>query len=61
MDEKHLAPPAVLVVAAVRPRAKISPATLVGRDRDHASPTKDPRTVITEAVENLTEQYDCAA
>ncbi|MBM7443014.1 hypothetical protein [Streptomyces sp. HB132] len=40
---------------------KISPVALVGRDWNHASLMKDSRTVILEAVENLTKQYDCAA
>ncbi|MDX3593183.1 hypothetical protein PV749_18860 [Streptomyces sp. ID03-2B] len=40
---------------------KISPVTLVGRDWNYASLMKDSRTVILEAVENLTKQYDCAA
>ncbi len=40
---------------------KISPVTLVGRNYDYASLMKDSRTVILEAVENLTKQYDCAA
>ncbi|MFD4003974.1 hypothetical protein [Streptomyces rubiginosohelvolus] len=40
---------------------KISQNTLVGQDWDHASLMKDSRTVIVEAVENLTKQYDCSA
>ncbi|MCL6292078.1 hypothetical protein [Streptomyces sp. 43Y-GA-1] len=40
---------------------KISPVTLVGRDWNYASLMEDSRTVILEAVENLTKQYDCAA
>ncbi|MFJ2437319.1 hypothetical protein ACIOWM_29300 [Streptomyces anulatus] len=40
---------------------KISPVAIVGRDWDYASLKKDSRTVILEAVENLTKQYDCAA
>ncbi|MFB7295848.1 hypothetical protein [Streptomyces rubiginosohelvolus] len=40
---------------------KISQNTLVGRDWDYASLMKDSRTVIIEAVENLTKQYDCSA
>ncbi|WP_435238502.1 hypothetical protein [Streptomyces sp. YPW6] len=39
---------------------KISPVTLVGRDWDYASLMKNSRTVILEAGENLTKQYDCA-
>ncbi|MFE7336123.1 hypothetical protein [Streptomyces griseus] len=39
---------------------KVSPVTLVGRDWNYASLMKDSRTVILEAVENLTKQYDCA-
>ncbi|MFF0503639.1 hypothetical protein ACFYUH_08560 [Streptomyces fimicarius] len=39
---------------------KISPVTLVGRDWNYTSLMKDSRTVILEAVENLTKQYDCA-
>ncbi|EFE75042.1 hypothetical protein K7395_22415 [Streptomyces filamentosus] len=39
---------------------KISPVTLVGRDWDYTSLMKDSRTVILEAGENLTKQYDCA-
>ncbi|MFF9248956.1 hypothetical protein [Streptomyces globisporus] len=40
---------------------KISQNTLVGQDWDYASLMKDSRTVIVEAVENLTKQYDCSA
>ncbi|MFH9670595.1 hypothetical protein ACH4LQ_35925 [Streptomyces globisporus] len=40
---------------------KISQNTLVGQDWDYASMMKDSRTVIVEAVENLTKQYDCSA
>ncbi|WP_030581343.1 hypothetical protein [Streptomyces anulatus] len=40
---------------------KVSPVAIVGRDWDYASLKKDSRTVILEAVENLTKQYDCAA
>ncbi|MFE5486433.1 hypothetical protein [Streptomyces sp. NPDC056527] len=40
---------------------KVSPTVLVGRNWDDASLIKDSRTVILEAVDNLAEQYDCAA
>ncbi|MCX5112106.1 hypothetical protein OOK13_26875 [Streptomyces sp. NBC_00378] len=40
---------------------KVSPVAIVGRDWNYASLMKDQRTVILEAVENLTKQYDCAA
>ncbi|TXS12958.1 MULTISPECIES: hypothetical protein [unclassified Streptomyces] len=40
---------------------KISPVAITGRDWDYPSLMKDSRTVILEAVENLTRQYDCAA
>ncbi|WP_406189689.1 hypothetical protein OH791_23815 [Streptomyces anulatus] len=40
---------------------KVSPVAIAGRDWDYASLKKDARTVIIEAVENLTKQYDCAA
>ncbi|MDV5149713.1 hypothetical protein R1T08_37800 [Streptomyces sp. SBC-4] len=40
---------------------KVSPGVLVGRNWDETSLIKDSRTVILEAVENLVEQYDCAA
>ncbi|MEU4492911.1 hypothetical protein AB0F96_05475 [Streptomyces sp. NPDC023998] len=40
---------------------KVSPGVLVGRNWDDVSLTKDSRTVILEAVENLARQYDCAA
>ncbi|NEB35613.1 hypothetical protein [Streptomyces sp. SID14515] len=40
---------------------KISPVAVVGQDWNYASLMKDSRTVIVEAVENLTRQYDCAA
>ncbi|WP_405635055.1 hypothetical protein OG543_08125 [Streptomyces sp. NBC_01178] len=40
---------------------KISPVAISGQDWNYASLMNDSRTVITEAVENLTKQYDCAA
>jgi hypothetical protein len=45
----------------IRVTLKISPVAVVGRDWNYASLMKDSRTVVLEAVENLTKQYDCAA
>ncbi|MFD7530948.1 hypothetical protein ACFV8E_25660 [Streptomyces sp. NPDC059849] len=45
----------------IRVTLKISPVTIVGRDWNYTSLMKDSRTVVLEAVENLTKQYDCAA
>ncbi|MEU7278487.1 hypothetical protein AB0A69_06815 [Streptomyces sp. NPDC045431] len=39
---------------------KVSPVVIVGRDWNYASIAKDSRTIILEAVDNLTKQYDCA-
>jgi hypothetical protein len=38
----------------------VSPVAIVGRDWNYASLMKDSRTIILEAVDNLTRQYDCA-
>lgn len=39
---------------------KASPGVIAGRDWNYPSLMKDSRTVILEAVDNLTRQYDCA-
>ncbi|MFD9287700.1 hypothetical protein ACFWBV_05165 [Streptomyces sp. NPDC060030] len=39
---------------------KVSPVAVTGRDWDYPSLTRDSRTVVLDAVENLTKQYDCA-
>ncbi|WSF15533.1 hypothetical protein OG566_06230 [Streptomyces sp. NBC_01353] len=39
----------------------VSPVAIVGRDWNYASLMKDSRTILVEAAENLTKQYDCAA
>ncbi|WP_326697357.1 hypothetical protein OG909_08470 [Streptomyces sp. NBC_01754] len=40
---------------------KVSPVAVAGRDWNYASLTNDSLTMILEAAENLTKQYDCAA